>query len=281
MADNPAQEPFLEPDSKRRARFPRVPIRYLIPNLITLLSICAGLTAVRLGIEGKLNLALFAVVIAAVLDGLDGRVARMLKGTSKFGAELDSLCDFVNFGVVPALLLYQFSLREFGNIGWIACLLFAMAMALRLARFNVMLDDPDKPEFSKDFFTGIPAPAGALCCLLPIYLHLSGLPRFPGLMTIELLYMVLIGAMLVSRIPTFSGKRIGLRVPREYVLPLLLVVILFVVVLVSYPFETLAVITLTYLGLIPYSILRYRELEKAHAKHIGSAPQAEIKVDKA
>ena len=154
--------------------FPQVPFRILIPNMITLLAICSGLTAVRLSIEGKFDLAVAAVVIAAILDAIDGRVARMLKGTSKFGAELDSLCDFVNFGCVPALMLYFLSFKELGNVGWIAVLLFAIASALRLARFNVMLDVPDKPAFTKDFFTGITGARGSLMR------HAADLSAFDG-----------------------------------------------------------------------------------------------------
>ena len=151
----------------------------LLPNLVTLLSLCAGLTAMRLAIEGgneKLDRAVLFILVAAVLDGLDGRLARLLKGTSRFGAELDLLADFVSFGVAPAMVLYIFGLHEITSIGWIVALVFAMACALRLARFNVMLDDPSRPDWQKNFFTGIPAPAGALTVLLPVYLHLVGLP---------------------------------------------------------------------------------------------------------
>src|SRR6266487_1460298 len=165
--------PPFEPDrdEPRRRRFRPIPVRTLVPNLITLLALCAGLTAVRLAIEGKLEFALAAIVFAAVLDGVDGRIARMIKGTSRFGAELDSLADFVNFGVAPALILYFWSLHELKSVGWIAAMVFAICAALRLARFNVMIDDPNRPAWAGNFFTGIPAPAGALTVLLPIYLY--------------------------------------------------------------------------------------------------------------
>src|SRR3954452_18959881 len=139
--------------AQKRRRFRQIPVRTLVPNLITLLALCAGLTAIRLAIEAKLEWAVFAIVVAAALDGIDGRVARMLKGTSRFGAELDSLADFVNFGVTPALVLYSFILHELKSVGWIAVLVFAIAMVLRLARFNVMLDNPNRPEWQKNFFT--------------------------------------------------------------------------------------------------------------------------------
>ena len=165
----------------------------LVPNIITLLALCAGLTAIRLTIEGRIELALGAIVFAAVLDGVDGRVARLIKGQSKFGAELDSLADFVNFGVVPALILYFWKLNEIANVGWIAVMVFAISVGLRLARFNATLDDPNKPAYAENFFTGVPAPAGALCVLLPIYLSLLGAPALPA--TVIALYV------LVDRVP--------------------------------------------------------------------------------
>jgi len=153
----------------RRPRFRLIPVRTLLPNLITLLALCAGLTAIRLAVEDKLEWAVAAIVFAALLDGIDGRVARMLKGTSRFGAELDSLGDFVNFGVAPALMLYFWGLHELGNAGWIAAMVFAISTGLRLARFNVMVDDPNRPAWAANFFVGVPAPAGAITVLLPIY----------------------------------------------------------------------------------------------------------------
>ncbi|MBN8966482.1 MAG: CDP-alcohol phosphatidyltransferase family protein, partial [Rhizobiales bacterium] len=143
------------PDPRRR-RFRAIPVRVLVPNLITLLALCAGLTAIRLAFEQKLELALAAIVFAAALDGIDGRIARLIKGQSKFGAELDSLADFVNFGCAPGLMLYLWDLSEYGNVGWIAAMVFAICGALRLARFNVMIDDPNRPIWGGNFFTGVP-----------------------------------------------------------------------------------------------------------------------------
>src|SRR6201991_979516 len=163
------------PDFRRR-RFRTIPVRMLVPNVITLLAICAGLTAIRMAIEGRIELALGAIVFAAILDGIDGRVARMIKGQSRFGAELDSLADFVNFGVAPALILYFWQLHELGHAGWIGAMVFAICAGLRLARFNVMIDDPSRPPWAGNFFVGIPAPAGAITVLLPIYLFFLGVP---------------------------------------------------------------------------------------------------------
>src|SRR5436305_12729783 len=158
------------PLTKRR-RFRPIPVRTLVPNLITLLALCAGLTAIRLAVEQKLEWALAAIVFAALLDGIDGRIARLLKGTSRFGAELDSLADFVNFGVAPALILYFWSLHELGHAGWIAALTFAICAALRLARFNVMIEDPNRPAWAGNYFVGVPAAAGAITVRLPICLR--------------------------------------------------------------------------------------------------------------
>src|SRR5580698_10250603 len=141
-----------------RRRFRAIPVRMLVPNVITLLAICAGLTAIRLSTEGRMELAVAAIVFATLLDGIDGRVARMIKGQSKFGAELDSLADFVNFGVAPGLILYFWQLHELGNAGWIAAMVFASSGGLRLARFNATMDDPNKPAFAANYFTGVPAP---------------------------------------------------------------------------------------------------------------------------
>src|SRR5205814_6874494 len=165
-----------EPPQSKRRRFRPIPVRTLVPNLITLLALCAGLTAIRLAIEQKLEWALAAIVFAALLDGIDGRIARLLKGTSRFGAELDSLADFVNFGVAPALILYFWSLHELGHAGWIAAMVFAICAGLRLARFNVMIDDPNRPLWAANFFVGMPAPGGAIAVLLPIYVYFLGMP---------------------------------------------------------------------------------------------------------
>src|ERR671917_798687 len=169
--------PFApDPNEPRKRLFKPVPFRVIVPNIITLIALCLGLTAIRLAYEGRLEPAVIAIVAAAFLDGVDGRIARLLKGTSRFGAELDSLADFLNFGVTPGLILYSFVLHELRSLGWIAALVFAIAAALRLARFNVMIDDPNRPEWKKNFFVGMAAPMGALTSLLPIYLHFLGVP---------------------------------------------------------------------------------------------------------
>ena len=264
---DPAPPPF-------RRRFKAIPVRTLLPNLITLLALCAGLTAIRLAVEEKLELALAAIVFAALLDGIDGRIARMLKGTSRFGAELDSLADFVNFGVAPALILYFWGLHELKSAGWIAALVFAICAGLRLARFNVMIDDPNKPIWAGNFFTGIPAPAGAITVLLPIYLAFLGVPV--GLVTVwfTFIYTLLIALLMVSRLPVFSGKRVGKRVPPEMVLPVFVTVVLFFAMLVSYPWQVLTVGTLAYLACLPLGWLSYREHQRKDAAAAAAAATA-------
>lgn len=248
---DPAPPPF-------RRRFKAIPVRTLLPNLITLLALCAGLTAIRLSIEGKLEWSLAAIVFAALLDGIDGRIARMLKGTSKFGAELDSLADFVNFGVAPALILYFWGLHELKSAGWIVALVFAICAGLRLARFNVMIDDPNKPVWAADFFTGIPAPAGAITVLLPIYLFLLGVPNSLLVIWLTFVYTLAIALLMVSRLPVFSGKRMGKRVPPEMVLPVFVVVVLFFALLISYPWIVLTIGTVAYLACLPLGWMSYR-----------------------
>lgn len=255
--------PFVpDPDEPRR-RFRPIPLRLLAPNLITLLALCLGLTAIRMAVEARFDLAVLAILLAAVLDGADGRVARLLKGTSRFGAELDSLSDFVNFGVAPALLLYVFILDEMKSLGWIAAIVYAIAAALRLARFNVMLDDPTRPEWQKNYFVGMAAPAGALTVLLPVYLHFLVWPVGELAAPVVAIYTVAIGLLMVSRIPTYAGKTIGQRIARDMVLPLFVLVVLIAALLVSFPFHVLAVATLAYLVSLPFGAARYRALERA------------------
>jgi CDP-diacylglycerol---serine O-phosphatidyltransferase len=258
----------------RRRRFKPIPFRTLAPNLVTLLALCAGLTAVRLAAEGKLDWAVGCIVLAATLDGIDGRLARLIRGTSRFGAELDSLADFVNFGVAPALMLYFWSLHDLRNVGWIAALLFAICAGLRLARFNVMLHDPNRPAWAGNFFVGVPAPAGAIIGLLPLYIEFLGIPgvRFPAALTF--LYTLASALLMVSRLPVFSGKRVGTRVAPEMVLPVFVLVVAFFALLLSYPWEVLSIGTLMFLGSLPLSWLSYnRQLRRGALVHAGSAPR--------
>lgn len=267
--------PFApDPDEPRRRLFKPVPVRVIIPNIITLIALCLGLTAIRLAYEGRYEPAVIAIVVAALLDGVDGRIARLLKGTSRFGAELDSLADFVNFGVTPALILYSFVLRELKALGWIVVLVFAIAMALRLARFNAMLDDPHRPEWKKNFFTGMPAPAGAVTSMLPLYLSFLGVPVEAAAAPVVLVYLLGLAFLMVSTIPVYSGKNVG-KVPRHWVLPIFVLSVAAFGLLVSFPFEMLTLITVLFLGTIPLGVMHYRKLERMHAlQPVPVAPEA-------
>jgi CDP-diacylglycerol--serine O-phosphatidyltransferase len=252
---------------KRQARFQPVPLRLLIPNLITLLALCLGLTSIRFAYEGSIEWAVTAIAAAAVLDGLDGRIARALKGTSRFGAELDSLADFVDFGVAPGIVLYLSGLDRLNGLGWLAVLLFSIACALRLARFNVMIDDPEQPAWRKNFFVGMPAPAGAVVGLLPVYLKFLGGANHAansGLLGFEAFYVFVIALLMASRVPHFSGKSIG-RVPREYVAGVLIALAGALLTVAYYPVESLVALSLAYLGSIPFSVRHFRRLQSENA----------------
>jgi CDP-diacylglycerol---serine O-phosphatidyltransferase len=273
MDKSPIDEIFppFEPDPAPQRRFPAVPLRVLVPNVITLMALAAGLTSVRFAIEGRLEHAALALLAAALLDGIDGRIARLLKGTSRFGAELDSLADFVSFGCAPALILYFWKLHALKSLGWLACLLLAFAMALRLARFNVMIDSPERPAWQKAFAVGVPAPAGAMLVLLPLNVSLSGFPAFAGDSVPILLWTLACAALCISRVPTFLGKGVG-PIPRERVIPLLALALIVLALLILHPFESISALTFVYIAGIPIAWRQYRAL--AQAERQRSAPPA-------
>jgi CDP-diacylglycerol--serine O-phosphatidyltransferase len=265
MSESQPQSPSLQ---RRRAGerlrgFKAMPLRLLIPNLITLLALCLGLTAIRFAFEGAIEWAVSAIAAAAVLDGLDGRIARALKGTSRFGAELDSLADFVDFGVAPVIVLYVSGLNQMKSLGWLAALLFCIACALRLARFNVMIDDPEAPAWRKNFFVGMPAPAGAIVGLLPVYLRflLSEGSTEPRFVALEIAYVLGVALLMASRVPHFSGKTIG-RVPHEYVAVVLIGLAAALLLIVNFPLQSLVALSLAYLATIPFSVRRFRALQR-------------------
>jgi CDP-diacylglycerol--serine O-phosphatidyltransferase len=270
--------PRLETQERRRRgrllfRHNRIPLRLLLPNFFTVLSLCAGLTALRMAIEQRFDMAIALVVIAALLDGVDGRLARALKAQSKFGAELDSLADFVNFGVAPAVTLFIWGLGALPRgFGWIVALVFALAMGLRLARFNSLID-VEKPKWQSAYFTGMPAPAGAITVLLPLYLDGVGLFDARMLPWLVAVYTLAMAVLLVSTIPTFSGKLLGERISGDYVLPIFVGVAAAVALLLTYPYAMLALGTLLYLGTIPVS---YRRFENKLYEPAAQTPGTEL-----
>jgi CDP-diacylglycerol--serine O-phosphatidyltransferase len=271
--------PRLEEETRRRRRFrmfshSRVPVRMMVPNFFTLLGLCAGLTSIRMSIEGRWELALGLVVFAALLDGIDGRVARLLKASSRFGAELDSLADFVNFGVAPAILIFTWGLGSLKGLGWICVLIFALASALRLARFNVAIED-ERPKWQSNYFTGMPTPAAAIVVLLPVYLAELGIDARGAqwMLHAVLIYTLLIAFMMVSIIPTYSGKLLHERIRREWVLPIFIFAVAVVANLLTFPYATLSIASIAYLVAIPLSWRRFRHLSEQDAAN-GAAPPA-------
>lgn len=278
-------DPDDEEPRRRRIRQLRqlrpIPVRAVLPNLVTLLSLCAGLTSMRMSIEMRYDWAIAAVAIAAALDGIDGQVARFLKSASRFGAELDSLADFVNFGVAPGILLYVWTLDEAGSVGWIAALIFAICAALRLARFNVALEGPAKPEWHAAYFVGVPAPAGAMIVFLPVYLEFIGAPH--GFLTapVVLIYTLGVATLMVSQLPTWSSKLIGRRIRRDLVLPLFVLVVLVVALLLSFPWQTMTVLSLAYIASLPLSWRVYQrrlaaDAAAAREEDASSAPPSTV-----
>jgi CDP-diacylglycerol--serine O-phosphatidyltransferase len=235
----------------------------LIPNILTILALCAGVTAMRFGMQGEWERAVIAIVVAAVLDGLDGRIARVLGASSRFGAELDSLSDFVAFGVAPAFLVYLWSLQTAGGFGWALALLFAVCCALRLARFNTALEsEVPEPAWAKNFFVGVPAPVGGLLALMPMIMGIeTGHEGFAS-PVLNGLVVASIAALMVSRVPTLAVKQA--KVQARYVVFVLLGVGAFAAFLISTPWVTMAVSAVFYLASIPYAVMLYRRLERRH-----------------
>jgi CDP-diacylglycerol---serine O-phosphatidyltransferase len=261
-----------QPEPRRRA-FRPIPIRTLVPNVITLLALCAGLTAIRIAAEGRYDLALAAIIFAAILDGVDGRLARILKGTSRFGAELDSLTDFVNFGVAPALILWFWGLHEVKAVGWIAAIVFAICAGLRLARFNVMIEDPNRPAWAANFFVGMPAPGGAIAVFLPVYVNFLGAPKI--LPALGVAYTLIIAFLMISKLPVYSGKTIGTRVQPDMVLPVFVLVVLFFALLISFPWEVMTTGTLLYLASLPFGFVSYLRYARSEATEAAASDEAE------
>lgn len=249
-----------------------IPLRAVVPNAVTALALCVGLTGVRFAIAGDWAWACGAIVIAAVLDGMDGRIARALRGQSRFGAELDSLSDVIAFGVSPAIILHLWSLQYLPRFGWVFALAYAVCMALRLARFNARIDVEDQPHKSAGFFTGVPAPAGAGLLLLPIYLWLASDGRWTWLQDYRLVapWAAFIAFLVISSVATFSWGSLRLR--RNLRLEAIVVIAIIGGALVSAPFETMSVAALVYLVLIPFSIASYAKVKRQRARQAAAEP---------
>ncbi|WP_156934870.1 CDP-diacylglycerol--serine O-phosphatidyltransferase [Pseudonocardia spinosispora] len=231
----------------------------LLPNAVTVLALCSGLSAVQFALSGHFDLSIAALGAAAILDSLDGRIARLLDATSKMGAELDSLADCVSFGVAPALVLYVWCM-DGNRLGWVVTLVFAVCAALRLARFNTLLDDTEQPPYAKEFFVGVPAPAAALVAVLPLLLDMQFGPGPWSSPVVVGIWMVLTAGLMISRLHTLSMKTI--RVPPQFIAPLLVLVGLAAALLITLPVLALIVAMVIYLVHLPYSVYRYRWLAR-------------------
>jgi CDP-diacylglycerol--serine O-phosphatidyltransferase len=250
---------------RRRPRYHGPSFNRVVPNLLTLLGLCAGLTAIRAALDAHWQHAVVLVVVAGIIDGLDGRIARLLKAVSRFGAEFDSLADFCCFGIAPGLILYLWSLRDAGRYGFMPCVMFAVCMALRLARFNAALESAPKPAYAQSFFTGVPAPAGAGIVLFPLFLWLEAQEQGwsqIALVTRQPVFaaVMLVGAslLLVSTLPVWSFK--NFKVPSAYVLPLLLTTGLMAALMTADPWAALAAAGGGYLVMLPFSLRSFRRL---------------------
>jgi CDP-diacylglycerol--serine O-phosphatidyltransferase len=235
--------------------------RIILPNMLTLIGVCIGLTSIRFALSGEFHLAIIAIIFAALIDGLDGRIARLIKGTSRVGKELDSLTDMISFGVAPAFIMYFWKLNTFGRFGWLLCLIYVICVALRLARFNI--NSNQEPSWRDNFFQGVPSPAGGILVLTPLIISLSGFDY------IELNYNLIVpiffigtSLLLISKFPTYSFKKIV--IPRKATIFLLFGIILFFGLLLIYTFNVIAISSLIYLSLIPISIFHYQRLKKIH-----------------
>jgi len=229
--------------------------RYILPSVLTLIGVCLGISSIKFAMDGNFAFAVLFLVVAAILDGLDGRVARLIKGTSDFGKELDSLTDFVSFGIAPAFIIYFWELSKFGKIGWLIVLFFSVCCVLRLARFNLTKFEKND-QWKNNFFQGIPSPAGGCLILFPLMFELSNFSSLFDLRAITPYFMVLVSILLISKVPTFSFKKIAIR--RTMTIFLLLGLGLFFVSIIQFTFETLTICSLIYLALIPVGVYNYK-----------------------
>ena len=235
--------------------------RVILPNMLTLIGVCIGLTSIRFALDGRFEFAIIAIIFAALIDGLDGRIARLIKGTSKVGKELDSLTDMISFGVAPAFIMYFWKLNTLGRFGWLLCLVYVICVALRLARFNV--NSNQEPSWKDNFFEGVPSPAGAILVLTPLIFSLSGFDMIK--LNYELIvpiFFVGTSFLLISKFPSYSFKKIV--IPRRTTIFLLFGIVLFFGLLLIYTFNVITISTIIYLLLLPISFFHYQKIKKHH-----------------
>ena len=235
--------------------------RVILPNMLTLIGVCIGLTSIRFALDGRFELAIIAIMFAALIDGLDGRIARLIKGTSKVGKELDSLTDMISFGVAPAFIMFFWKLNTLGRFGWLLCLIYVICVALRLARFNV--NSAQEPSWKDNFFEGVPSPAGGILVLTPLIISLSGFDFFElNYNIIVPIFFILTSLLLISKFPTYSFKKII--IPRRTTIFLLFGIVLFFGLLLIYTFNVIAISTIIYLLLLPISFFHFQKIKRQH-----------------
>ena len=247
--------------------------RMILPNAITLIGVCIGLTSIKFAIDGKFAIAIIAILFAGLMDALDGRIARLIKGTSKMGKELDSLGDVISFGVAPALIMYFWNLQFLDKLGWFICLIYVVCVALRLARFNI--NSEDSPSWKDNFFEGMPSPAGGIVVLMPLIFSFSGLGEYFFIINYDVVvptFFIVVSILLISTVPTYSFKKIVIQ--RSMTKFLLFGLVLFFGALLVFTFKTLALGSLLYLCLIPVSYFHYKKLKKE--KNISSDKDEEL-----
>jgi len=235
--------------------------RMILPNAITLIGVCIGLSSIKFALDGRFTIAVIGILFAGLMDALDGRIARLIKGTSKMGKELDSLGDVISFGVAPAFIMYFWSLQYLDKLGWFVCLMYVVCVALRLARFNVTTNEDS--NWKDNFFEGVPSPAGGIIVLLPLIINFSGLEKYLFKINYDLIVpicFVIVSLLLISTIPTYSFKRIV--IPRSMTKFLLFGIVVFFGALLVYTFKTIAISVFLYLSLIPISYLHFHKIKK-------------------
>ena len=233
--------------------------RMILPNMLTLIGVCIGLTSIRFALDGKFEFAIIAIILAAIIDGLDGRIARLIKGTSKVGKELDSLTDMISFGVAPAFIMYFWKLNTLGRFGWLVCLIYVICVALRLARFNI--NSNQEPSWRDNFFEGVPSPAGGILVLTPLIISLTNFDYISINYNIVVpAFFVITSLLLISKFPSYSFKKIVIQ--RKTTIFLLFGIILFFGLLLIYPFNVIAISSIIYLTMLPISFFHYQKLKK-------------------
>ena len=252
-----------QPENKFKVITDKKNARVILPNMLTLIGVCIGLTSIRFALSGEFHLAIIAIIFAALIDGLDGRIARLIKGTSKVGKELDSLTDMISFGVAPAFIMYFWKLNTLGRFGWLVCLIYVICVALRLARFNV--NSNQEPSWKDNFFEGVPSPAGGILVLTPLIFNLSGFDLWTiNYDIIVPIFFISTSLLLISKFPSYSFKKIV--IPRKTTIFLLFSIVLFFGLLLIYPFIVISISSLVYLLLLPISFFHYRKLKKQNIK---------------